>query len=380
LADKNQETTQLLEQNRRLTQLLATFNASYRTPTLSPDQQTTLGDAEKTSAEATKSLAQLVKAASESITNLETRLFEVSSSVRTEYAEYIGKSDSDVAKLLPEGKYERSVSVFNGGSWYSFIKNGHDYANEASIQLHQVDNQSESLETAFQGLNYGFFLSFGDYPFKDLIALTETSYSKIDAEALKYLFRYIPPTTIKRWRLDQTKSRLGIAIGGVLLKNSLLVAPRTSFLLRVFNDRYADTLIAMRIETVCDDGSIEFVWKRLKSYTIPVPIGADAWGVDIGEMLSEDMKLNHDSDKIRDATISSVEWQLLEQFNVSSGEQVSSTSYYERSGLNITRLQDLGLVAIWPPTDSPKAPNGNSNCVIFLTELGKKVILARGKQ
>jgi hypothetical protein len=162
------------------------------------------------------------------------------------------------------------------------------------------------------------------------------------------------------------------------LKNSLLVAPRTSFLLRVFNDGYADILIAMRMEIVCDDGSIEFVWKRLKSYSVPVPVGADAWGVDIGEMLSEDMQLNHDADKIRGATISSDEWQLLEQFNVSS--QRSSTSYDERSGLNITRLQNLGLVAIWPPTDSPKAPHGSSNRVIFLTELGKKVILARGKR
>lgn len=116
------------------------------------------------------------------------------------------------------------------------------------------------LITGFKGLDYGFLLDLGDYPFSELTRQAGDTFELPRfALAWQFLGSHVPPQSVGLVRLEGFKARAGIPLGAVTVSEAVRVRSSNTCVLRSITHRSADVLVARRTERVEENGTLELV-------------------------------------------------------------------------------------------------------------------------
>lgn len=190
---------------------------------------------------------------------LEKKVLEISDSDREEFAAFRSQPNSGVIRLLPRETYDgntrRRLAISGGGSFYSFVKNSHDYQQGTDIAF-----EMEHLKVGFAGADYGLLLDLG-----------ETSLDQVasDHVATRALLDYKPPVKESEIRGEYRKLWQGIELSGYTFKSRVPAKVGNTYLLRSISIDHSDTITAFRIARKDTDGSIILAFKVLKKFPVP---------------------------------------------------------------------------------------------------------------
>lgn len=176
----------------------------------------------------------------------------------TAYAEFLGKKDAGLIRILPREKYDapkNTLVIRGGGAYYSFTRLTHEYGHGSDIEL-----QGEHLSVGFAGVNYGLLANLGDIPLETLT---------LEASIVRALTAYAPPTTAPGARNEYRRSSEGLLLENVLYKSRIPAVVNNTYLLRSIDYDTSDVLVAFRVVRRDTDGSLILVWKLLKKYPVP---------------------------------------------------------------------------------------------------------------
>jgi hypothetical protein len=169
--------------------------------------------------------------------------------------ESAAKQGLHVFKLLPRGMYDYENNPYGlrgGGAYYSFVKRSHSYNMTPQIQL----GKSGDLSTGFSGADYGFIYDLGN---------VELSTVDTKLPEVKFLDEYRPPLYEPQIRKEQRK-----AIDGTEgYQSRLSPSAGHTYILRNISFRDADSLVALRVERINEDGSAIIFWKSIKNFEVP---------------------------------------------------------------------------------------------------------------
>jgi len=174
---------------------------------------------------------------------------------RAQFAEFLVQPGTGLARLLPREKYRETLSVREGGAYYSFTKLSNSYDRDPQIGL-----EGEYLSTGFAGADFGFLASLGDAPLESV---------GIDNPIVQYLATFTAPTSEPEARDQQRRSGTGFVIGANRYKNRLPVIVGGSYVLRCVNYDRSDVLIAFRVVRQDTDGSLILLWKKFREFPTP---------------------------------------------------------------------------------------------------------------
>jgi hypothetical protein len=373
LDGEQRRSTDLLKRNERLTVLLVTFSVRYPNDLLSTEELEIIAAAKKSRTEAELRMAQLLSNAEESIARLEGELFRVSTNTLEKYVLELAKPDFGAIKLLPEGKYDRSITVLNGGSWYSFLQKSHNVWNEADISLTHDDGQL-TLATGFKGLDFGFLLGLGDVSINDVSSSAEAIDKLPHRVACSFIADYQPPTTVKACRFESFKAQLGIPIGDTVLMKQAIVQPHSTYLLRSINSRDSDLLVALRVEDVGRDESVEIIWHILRRFQVPNPSGPEPypWETEMADMLAEELGVKRKGNEVPAVRISDYQKKVIDDVLT---KHLSFRSDWLDHADEILALQRMGVVVFWPPVKG--ASDLSNNTRSFATSVASSAVLSK---
>lgn len=169
-----------------------------------------------------------------------------------------------VFKLLPRGRFddpsysytdkENPIGIRGGGAYFSFASGSHSYNKIPQITLTNGDFCS-----GFGGYDYGFFTDLGRQNLSDIGA---------QIPEVKYFLSYKPPLFEKDLRQEQISMRRKRVDQITLLQCVPAVIGKT-YLLRAINWNEADTVVAIQVLNVAEDGSVIIAWKKLLEITKP---------------------------------------------------------------------------------------------------------------
>jgi hypothetical protein len=174
---------------------------------------------------------------------------------RAQFAEFLLQPGAGLARLLPREKYRETLSVREGGAYYSFTKLSNSYDRDPQIGLEQ-----EYLSTGFAGADFGFLASLGDVPLESVV---------VDHPGVQYIASFTAPTSEPEARDQQRRSSTGFVIGPNRYKNRLPVTVGGSYVLRCVNYERSDLLVAFRVVRQDTDGSLILLWKKLREFPTP---------------------------------------------------------------------------------------------------------------
>jgi hypothetical protein len=181
---------------------------------------------------------------------------------RAKYAEFLSQPDTGLIRLLPREVFQDKLTIQGGGAYYSFVRLTHEYGHGSDIEL-----QQNQFSVGFAGADFGFLTRLGK------VAIEEVT---LDHPAAQFLSTFAAPTAESAARDQQRRAGAGFDVNGITYKDSVRVKRKNSYLLRSISYRASDLLVAFRIVTQDDDGSVVIVWKILKKFPVPQLTAAPA--------------------------------------------------------------------------------------------------------
>jgi len=174
---------------------------------------------------------------------------------REKYAEFLSQPDTGLIRLLPREVFQDKLTILGGGAYYSFARLTHEYDYGSDIEL-----QQNLFSVGFAGADFGFLTRLGK------LAIEEVT---LDHPAAQFLSTFAAPTAEPGARDQQMRASAGFDVNGISYKNRVPVKRKNSYLLRSIGYRVSDLLVAFRIVSQDDDGSVVIVWKILKKFPVP---------------------------------------------------------------------------------------------------------------
>lgn len=173
---------------------------------------------------------------------LEKSLLAVSVEDEANYAEFLKQPDTGLIRLLPREKYDGRLDVRGGGAYYSFTRKTHAYGYGSDIEL-----QQKNFSVGFAGMDYGYFIAFGDLPLEVLT---------MEHPAVAALLAYQPKPTEKEICAEYYSSSQGYKLGEFIGKHYVPATVGTAYLLRSVSIDQSDILVAVRAVRQDTDGGM----------------------------------------------------------------------------------------------------------------------------
>jgi hypothetical protein len=158
-------------------------------------------------------------------------------------------------RLLPAEVFQDKLTIQGGGAYYSFARLTHEYGFGSDMEL-----QQNQFSVGFTGADFGFLTRLGK------IAIEEVT---LDHPAALFLSTFKPPTAEPGARDQQSRASAGFDVNGFTYKDRVPVKRKNAYLLRSIGFSRSDLLVAFRVVTQDDDGSVVIVWKILKKFPVP---------------------------------------------------------------------------------------------------------------
>jgi len=181
---------------------------------------------------------------------------------REAYASFLRTPDTGLIRILPRETYDDNVNkdrnrivTRGGGAYYSFTRLTHEYGYGSDIELSQ-----DNLTTGFAGLDYGMLTSLGDVPLESI---------NLETPAVATFAAYNPPTEEPKIRLEQRRFMMGTDVQGIKANRTVPLKLNSTYVLRSFNYRESDVLVAFRVVRIDSDRSAIILWKLLKKNSAP---------------------------------------------------------------------------------------------------------------
>jgi hypothetical protein len=163
--------------------------------------------------------------------------------------------DSGVVRIMPREKFGSSLSLREGGSYYSFAGLHHEYHYGVDLSLTQ-----STFSTGFAGANFGFLTVLGDVPLETVT---------LESAGVRSLAIYTPPQYEPDARVEQNRFQKNFAEGDLRYVNRVAATVGQSYAVRSINYNESDVLVAFRVVRQDADGSLILVWKMLQRYPGP---------------------------------------------------------------------------------------------------------------
>jgi hypothetical protein len=174
---------------------------------------------------------------------------------RAKNAEFLTQPDTGLIRLLPREVFQDKMTINGGAAYYSFARLTHEYGYGSDIEL-----QQNQFSVGFAGADFGFLTRLGK------VVIEEVT---LDHPAAQFLSTFTAPTAEPGARDQQQRAATGFDVNGFTYKDRVKVKGKNSYLLRSIGYRVSDLLVAFRVVTQDDDGSVVIVWKILKKFPVP---------------------------------------------------------------------------------------------------------------
>jgi hypothetical protein len=158
-------------------------------------------------------------------------------------------------RLLPREIFQDKLTVAGGGSYYSFARLTHEYGYGSDIEL-----QNNQFIVGFAGADFGFLTRLGK------VAIEEVT---LEHPGARFLSTFAAPTAEPGAREQQNRASTGFDVNDFTYKNRVPFKKKNSYLLRPVGYNVSDLLVAFRIVSQDNDGSVVIVWKILKRFPLP---------------------------------------------------------------------------------------------------------------
>ena len=223
------------------------------------------------------------------LTEEQKKLLTPSAEEQAAHRDFLRQDHTGLIRLLPRGTYEFSATVSaehpalvlpirGGGAFYSFVEKKHAFGPWSEISL-----KEGWLMAGFQPQSLGMMVMLGDVPLESVTAATP---------GVDYLSQWVPPTEPASARDQSRRNFRGFAVADRFYNSTLPAMVNETYVLRsaVYKkegrlrtfpgvgsvyiphpSEYsgADELIAFRVLSAGDDGSITLLWKRLQKFSPP---------------------------------------------------------------------------------------------------------------
>ena len=174
---------------------------------------------------------------------------------RAKYADFLAQADTGMIRLLPREIFLDKLTIQGGGAYYSFARLTHEYGYGSDIEL-----QENQFMVGFAGADFGFLTRLGK------VAIEEVT---LDHPAAQFLATFASPTTDRGAREQQNRASAGFDVNNFTCMNRVPYKKKNSYLLRSIGYRTSDLLVAFRVVSQDDDGSVVIVWRILKKFPVP---------------------------------------------------------------------------------------------------------------
>ena len=192
----------------------------------------------------------------------EQEFLEPSDKDRAKYSAFLTQPDAGLIRLLPREVFQDKITINGGAAYYSFARLTHEYGFGSDIQL-----QQNQFSVGFAGADFGFLTRLGK------VAIEEVT---LDHPAAQFLSTFAAPTTEPGARDQQQRASAGFDVNGFTYQTAVKSKRKNSYLLRSVGYGVSDLLVAFRIVSQDDDGSVVIVWKILKKFPVPQLTTAEA--------------------------------------------------------------------------------------------------------
>ncbi|HKP10459.1 MAG TPA: hypothetical protein VJZ91_00060, partial [Blastocatellia bacterium] len=223
------------------------------------------------------------------LTEEQKKLLAPAAEEQAAHRDFLRQDHTGLIRLLPRFKYEFNVTVAadrpdlilpirGGGAFYSFIERKHAFGPWSEITL-----KEGWLIVGFQPQSLGLMTMLGDVPLESVTAATP---------GVDYLARLTPPTERAVARDQSLRNFQGFAVAGRSYNAILPAVVNQTYVLRStvykkegrlrvtpgggsvyiphpYEYGGADQLIAFRVLSAGDDGSVTVLWKRLQKFSPP---------------------------------------------------------------------------------------------------------------
>jgi len=174
---------------------------------------------------------------------------------RAKYSEFLKLPNTGLIRLLPRETFQDRLTINGGAAYYSFARRTHEYGFGSDIEL-----SNNQFSVGFAGADFGFITRLGKVSIED-ISLTDP--------AAQFLASFVAPKVDAEARDQYRRAQAGFDANGFTYRSAFSLKKKRAYLLRSINYRDSDLLIAFRIVSQDDDGSVVIVWKILKTFDIP---------------------------------------------------------------------------------------------------------------
>jgi hypothetical protein len=170
-------------------------------------------------------------------------------------AEFLAQPDTGLIRLLPREVFQDKLTINGGAAYYSFTRLTHEYGFGSDIELAQGE-----FSVGFAGADFGFLTRLGKVPIEEVT---------LNDPAAAFLAAFVAPTVEADARAQYQRSAAGFEVNGFTYKSRVAVKKKCAYLLRSISYGRSDVLVAFRIVSQDDDGSVVIVWKILKRFPAP---------------------------------------------------------------------------------------------------------------
>jgi hypothetical protein len=198
----------------------------------------------------------------EQLRQKEAQFLEPTKEERAAFASFLAQPGTGMTRLLPRetfddaGPSKRSpLTTRGGGSYYSFTNLTHEYGYGSDINFSR-----DEFSVGFAGADFGWLVALGDVPLEPL---------SIEHPALQYLDALVTPSSEPEARVAQRKTSGGVRHGEYAYWSRVPAAVGTTYGIRSINYGGSDVLVAFRVLSKDDDGSVVLLWKNLRTYPVP---------------------------------------------------------------------------------------------------------------
>lgn len=192
---------------------------------------------------------------------------------KARFAPFLVQSHSGLVRLLPQSDCPSDARVLavgntcldaippvpGGGSFYSFGSREHEAARLADVWL-----KGGAFRAGVAGDALGVLTALGDVPLESVTLQT--------AQAA-YLAQFSPPVNVADAQRQFAQSKAGFLVQGRAYGSAAQVRPNTTYVLRSIiyssdsplNKRRkpSDVLVAFRVVSGAEDGSVTLLWREL---------------------------------------------------------------------------------------------------------------------
>ena len=205
----------------------------------------------------------------------EKRLLEPSDFDQRQAANFLQQSDTGLIRLYPWERPRLTVSVadlvdgrspeFNlHACIFSFSKQKHGNALNGYVDPRlgwaELKLREGRFYTGFTGESLGVLVALGDVPLETVTPKTD---------GVIGLANIISPADYLEASALSRRNRAGFQMDRFRYGSSLPVAAATTYAMRSTGNRRSDLLVAFRVQSISNDGSVTILWHKLKQYPKP---------------------------------------------------------------------------------------------------------------